>query len=436
MENEGRVSGINGGGEDVRPPSYWLDACEDIPCDLMNDFSDFVPDTSVVTDSVDNISGNDFFGGIEHILDSIKNGSGLPIPEVTDTNTNIISTNSTPIGNGIPDCTFGDGWLQNANQNENEASGVSKIRAEEGLIVQSKEVVENNGNDKLVNGNGEQRLVPLSPREDGVLKLENKGGEWLRERGGIDSEERCSKRARLGNYKNEKCFSNRGQWQYHNKDRERCSNRKRLQRDWDEVDRRDRDNVRRRENYSCNRRDGRDRDWRDRDTKGYWERDRTGTNEIIFRLGSWESDRNKEGKVANDKNKECNGKDEVKPEEPKEKIPEEKARQYQLDVLEQAKNKNTIAFLETGAGKTLIAVLLIKSISNDLQRLNKKMLAVFLVPKVPLVYQQAEVIRERTGYQVGHYCGEMGQDFWDARRWQREFETKQVSFELSGFDKI
>ena len=43
-----------------------------------------------------------------------------------------------------------------------------------------------------------------------------------------------------------------------------------------------------------------------------------------------------------------------------------------------------------------------------------------------LYFQQAEVIRERTGYQVGHYCGEMGQDFWDARRWQREFETKQV----------
>lgn len=41
--------------------------------------------------------------------------------------------------------------------------------------------------------------------------------------------------------------------------------------------------------------------------------------------------------------------------------------------------------------------------------------------------QQAEVIREQTGYQVGHYCGEMGQDFWDARRWQREFETKQVA---------
>uniref|UniRef100_A0A251U2G4 Putative ribonuclease III, P-loop containing nucleoside triphosphate hydrolase n=1 Tax=Helianthus annuus TaxID=4232 RepID=A0A251U2G4_HELAN len=67
-------------------------------------------------------------------------------------------------------------------------------------------------------------------------------------------------------------------------------------------------------------------------------------------------------------------------------------------------------------GKTLIAVLLIKSVYADLHKQGMKMLAVFLVPKVPLVYQQAEVIREQTGYQVGHYCAEMGQDFWDARR--------------------
>lgn len=48
-------------------------------------------------------------------------------------------------------------------------------------------------------------------------------------------------------------------------------------------------------------------------------------------------------------------------------------------------------------------------------------------PIFPCAFQQAEVIREQTGYQVGHYCGEMGQDFWDARRWHREFETKQVT---------
>ncbi|PNX70274.1 endoribonuclease dicer 1-like protein [Trifolium pratense] len=41
---------------------------------------------------------------------------------------------------------------------------------------------------------------------------------------------------------------------------------------------------------------------------------------------------------------------------------QQKARQYQLDVLEQAKNKNTIAFLETGSGKTLIVVLLINAL--------------------------------------------------------------------------
>jgi endoribonuclease Dicer len=68
-------------------------------------------------------------------------------------------------------------------------------------------------------------------------------------------------------------------------------------------------------------------------------------------------------------------------------VTEEQARQYQLEVLEQAKSRNTIAFLETGAGKTLIAVLLIKSICDKMLKENKKMLAVFLVPKVPLVYQ-------------------------------------------------
>ncbi|KAJ9171599.1 hypothetical protein P3X46_014942 [Hevea brasiliensis] len=134
----------------------------------------------------------------------------------------------------------------------------------------------------------------------------------------------------------------------------------------------------------------------------------------------------REGKESSDKGLDCNGKAEKKSKETKEKLPEEQARQYQSDGLQQAKKRNTIAFLETGAGKTLIAILLIKSICNDLQRQNKKMLAVFLVPKAPLVYQNTEVIPKHTGYQVGHYCGEMGQDFWDARRWQREFESKQV----------
>ena len=46
-----------------------------------------------------------------------------------------------------------------------------------------------------------------------------------------------------------------------------------------------------------------------------------------------------------------------------------------------------IAFVETGVGKILIAVSLIKSIYDKMIKENKKMFAVFLVPKVPLVYQ-------------------------------------------------
>jgi endoribonuclease Dicer len=120
-------------------------------------------------------------------------------------------------------------------------------------------------------------------------------------------------------------------------------------------------------------------------------RDKSGSNDLVFRSGNWEPNSTHQDNNNNNNN---NIKQEEEKEEThhtdlpaKEKLPEEKARQYQLDVLEQAKSRNTIAFLETGAGKTLIAVLLIKSIHHTLHLQNKKMLAVFLVPKVPLVYQ-------------------------------------------------
>ncbi|PAN51890.1 hypothetical protein PAHAL_9G627400 [Panicum hallii] len=165
-----------------------------------------------------------------------------------------------------------------------------------------------------------------------------------------------------------------------------------------------------------------------REARGFWERDRGG--KMVFRHGMWEAEVDRQGKRARTQDgSPAESKVEVDQTVASQKekpVTEEQARQYQLEVLEQAKSRNTIAFLETGAGKTLIAVLLIKSICDKMRKENKKMLAVFLVPKVPLVYQQAEVIRERTGYCVGHYCGEMGQDFWDSRKWQREFESKQV----------
>ncbi|KAL2345968.1 hypothetical protein Fmac_007253 [Flemingia macrophylla] len=375
MEDGSRVPA----GED---PSYWLDACEDISCD----FIDFDV-SSIVSDQPDNASSQDFFGGIDKILDSIKNGAGLPLHAEHNSNSTV---------------TAGDASNATLEGRENHAPDASGAQS--------------NGSSKMTNGNEGGVLVNLS-RERGNLTL-NGGHD-------IDGEERCSKKARLGGYKNERPYYGRGNYQ--GKERERCFNNRKRPRDRDEMDRRDKDGVRKREPYgTCGRRDVRDRDWRDRETRGYWERDKSGSNDMIFRLGAWEPDRIREDKMLSEAKQESNGNIDKKSEDAKERVPEEKARQYQLDVLDQAKKKNTIAFLETGAGKTLIAVLLIRSIQENLEKQNKKMLAVFLVPKVPLVYQQAEVIRERTGYQVGHYCGEMGQDFWDARRWQREFDTKHV----------
>jgi hypothetical protein len=42
------------------------------------------------------------------------------------------------------------------------------------------------------------------------------------------------------------------------------------------------------------------------------------------------------------------------------------------------------------------------------------------------VVQQSEVVRVNTGLKVGHYCGEMGVDFWDHATWVKEFETNEV----------
>lgn len=102
------------------------------------------------------------------------------------------------------------------------------------------------------------------------------------------------------------------------------------------------------------------------------------------------------------------------------------ARSYQLEALEKAMKQNTIVFLETGSGKTLIAVMLLRSYAHFLRRPTQSYLAIFLVPTVVLVTQQAEVIEMHTDLKVGKYWGDMGVDFWDAATWQKELEKHEV----------
>ncbi|KAJ6891882.1 hypothetical protein NC651_025165 [Populus alba x Populus x berolinensis] len=101
------------------------------------------------------------------------------------------------------------------------------------------------------------------------------------------------------------------------------------------------------------------------------------------------------------------------------------ARSYQLEALEKALKQNTIVFLETGSGKTLIATMLLRSYAHLLRK-PSRFIAVFLVPEVFLVRQQAGVVRMHTDLNVGMYWGDMGIDFWHAATWKQEIDKHEV----------
>ncbi|KAG6546729.1 hypothetical protein Mapa_011918 [Marchantia paleacea] len=105
--------------------------------------------------------------------------------------------------------------------------------------------------------------------------------------------------------------------------------------------------------------------------------------------------------------------------------PRKKARRYQLEVLERALEENTIIFLETGCGKTLIAVLLIDALSHRIRKPSLK-IGVFLAPNKALVDQQAKEIEEHTDLRVGKYWGSMEGDTWNYTWWREQI----VKFEV------
>ncbi|EGD90125.1 hypothetical protein H112_02598 [Trichophyton rubrum D6] len=105
-------------------------------------------------------------------------------------------------------------------------------------------------------------------------------------------------------------------------------------------------------------------------------------------------------------------------------------REYQLELFEKSKEKNIIAVLETGSGKTLIAVLLLKHVIE--QELTDRSLGLpprisfFLVDSVTLVYQQAAVLQNNIPQKIDKFCGAMQTDLWNKETWEGHFKRNMV----------
>ncbi|XP_073000804.1 endoribonuclease Dicer homolog 3b-like [Typha latifolia] len=94
---------------------------------------------------------------------------------------------------------------------------------------------------------------------------------------------------------------------------------------------------------------------------------------------------------------------------PRRKPKDFEPRSYQVEVFKGAMQWNTIVVLETGAGKTMIAVMLMKEIRNSLREREsgKSMLIVFLASTVHLVNQELA-------------CGVLNPESWEKEISSRE----------------
>uniref|UniRef100_A0A8C6IQJ3 ribonuclease III n=1 Tax=Melopsittacus undulatus TaxID=13146 RepID=A0A8C6IQJ3_MELUD len=103
-------------------------------------------------------------------------------------------------------------------------------------------------------------------------------------------------------------------------------------------------------------------------------------------------------------------------------------RKYQVELLEAALDHNTIVCLNTGSGKTFIAVLLTKELSyqirGDFNRNGKR--TVFLVNSASQVAQQVSAVRTHSDLKVGEYSSLELTESWTKEKWSQEFSKHQV----------
>ncbi|KAL8524518.1 hypothetical protein ACS0TY_014197 [Phlomoides rotata] len=101
---------------------------------------------------------------------------------------------------------------------------------------------------------------------------------------------------------------------------------------------------------------------------------------------------------------------------------------YQVEALEMALKQNTLVYFETGTGKTLIAIMLLRSYAHLLRK-PSPYIVVFLVPTVVFVSQQHDVVKTYTDLKTGQYYGDLGVDFWNAAIWNSQMNEYEAFFE-------
>ncbi|XP_075387941.1 endoribonuclease Dicer [Tenrec ecaudatus] len=103
-------------------------------------------------------------------------------------------------------------------------------------------------------------------------------------------------------------------------------------------------------------------------------------------------------------------------------------RKYQVELLEAALDHNTIVCLNTGSGKTFIAVLLTKELSYQIRgdASGSGRRTVFLVNSANQVAQQVSAVRTHSDLKVGEYSNLEASASWTKEKWSLEFAKHQV----------
>jgi endoribonuclease Dicer len=93
-------------------------------------------------------------------------------------------------------------------------------------------------------------------------------------------------------------------------------------------------------------------------------------------------------------------------------------RTYQVEMFVAGMLANSVIYLPTGTGKTLVAAMILAV----MKKLNPKKKIFFVTDRIPLVFQQASYIRYQCHLTVGEFCGE-----------NKQFASSQLEYDVLVF---